>query len=123
MGERVLVVDNEKEVSNFLVSFLKRRNIKVFSATSAATAVEIYKKEKPNVVLLDIVMPDMDGLTLLQRLKAIDSGPHIGMLTSRKSSVVIAEVKKLGAEVFLSKPVELSEIDKVIKGFLGRDRV
>ena len=123
MGERVLVVDNEKEVSNFLASFLKRRNIKVFSATSATAALEIYKKEKPNVVLLDIVMPDMDGLTLLQKLKAIDSGSHIVMLTSRKSPTVIAEVKKLGAEVFLSKPVELSEIDKVIRSFLSRDRV
>ena len=123
MEEKVLVVDDEKEVSSFLASFLRRRNIKVFSTTSPLAALEIYKKEKPQVVLLDIVMPDMDGLTLLQKIKDIDKTSRVVMLTSKKSASIIAAAKRLGAEAFLSKPVELSEIDRVIKNIFSGGRV
>ena len=123
MEEKVLVVDDEKEVSGFLASFLRRRNIKVFSATSAVAALEIYKKEKPQVVFLDIVMPDMDGLTLLRKIKDIDKTSYAVMLTSKKSAAVMAEAKRLGAEAFLSKPVELSEIDRVVKNIFSGDRI
>src|SRR5512147_634956 len=90
----------------------------VFEAENGAKAVESYKLIHPDLVLMDVTMPEMDGLTALKEIRKIDLNAKVIMLTALGQESVVLEAVKSGARDFIVKPFErdrvLSSIQKLL---------
>jgi DNA-binding NtrC family response regulator len=109
-GIRVLLVDDEEGFTTPLVKRLKKRNLEVSSVTGGLQALDIIKRSPVDVVVLDVKMPDMDGLTTLKKLKEIDPTVEVVMLTGHASLEAAMEGMSLGAFDYLMKPVDIDDL-------------
>ena len=112
---KVLVVDDEVEVADFLCNFLKRFKIISLKAVNGTAALEAFDKEKPDWVLLDIKMSDMDGFEVLKELKSKDAKAKVIMITGSEDKVSQDKAKSLGAIDYIVKPLDLEELHKKIQ--------
>ncbi|MCM8776499.1 MAG: response regulator [Candidatus Omnitrophica bacterium] len=110
--KKILVVDDEEDVRLFLQDFLMERDMVVFSAGSGEEALEIMSREKPDIVLLDIMMPGMDGLELLSKIKQLYPKTSVIMITALNDEVKVHKAKKLGAQNYILKPFSLGYLEK-----------
>lgn len=115
MKKKVLIVDDEKEIVEFLERFLERLNIAVVTATSGNEALELYSKHMPECVLLDIQMPDIDGMTILKELRALNPDLKIIMITGKEEREFQEKAKKYGAVDYITKPLDLAGLSETIK--------
>ncbi len=110
LKSKVLLVDDEEEFINTLGQRLSARNLKVTTSTSGPDAIDKVDRQDFDVIVLDLAMPGMDGLEVLRRIKTDHPDAEIIMLTGHGSVESGIAAMKLGAEDFLEKPVELSEL-------------
>jgi DNA-binding NtrC family response regulator len=101
------LVDDDPQIVGVLGKFFEREGWQVFRAADAASCAETYEREHPDVVVLDLDLPGMSGLRLLEVLLARDPDATIIMLTGHGDIATAVEAMRLGAENFLTKPVEL----------------
>lgn len=111
---KILTVDDQMGIDSFFYEFFTARNYEVFNAMSGKEAIEVVKKEKPRIILLDINMRGMDGIETLQKIKEIDKDAAIIMVTGVKDDDTIAKAKALGADDYITKPLSLEYLDKVV---------
>jgi len=104
---RILVVDDEPDVCEMLEKFLTIKGYEVSTALSGEEALTLVKKEKPHIILLDIRMPEMDGLECLERIKEIDQDIGVIMITAIKQEEVGKKAMELGAYDYITKPLSL----------------
>ena len=109
---RVLVVDDDPEIVTFLATLLELEGIESQVATSAAAALEQLEHGLPNLVLLDIAMPDRDGLDLCRALKKDPrtSNLPVFVVSARPGKDVVERALAAGAEQFIRKPFENQEL-------------
>jgi CheY-like chemotaxis protein len=109
---RVLVVDDDPEIVTFLATLLELEGIESTVATSAAAAMERLEQGLPDLVLLDIAMPDRDGLDLCRALKKDPrtSGVPVFVVSARPGKDVVERALAAGAEEFIRKPFENHEL-------------
>ena len=112
-GKTVLVVDDEEVIRDFFCRTLT--GYKVLTAASGEEALDIIRKDRPDLVLLDIKMPGMDGIETLKRLKEIDSSIVVVILSAFETLETIVAATRLGAHTSISKPFDLGEMKKIIK--------
>jgi len=112
---KILVVDDEKEILVMLEDLLSMEGYKVELACDAQEALQKYKKEEINVVISDIIMPEMSGLELLKRLKEINKDADVIMITGSTSIENAVEALKNGAEDYFTKPLSNIQILKVVE--------
>ena len=105
-----LVVDDEKGVVAELKELLEMRDYKVYSATSGEEALSIMKKENPNIVVLDILMPGMDGIEVLRQIKKTHPKTRVIMLTAVEDEGMKKMTTSLGASGYLTKPYSFEEV-------------
>ena len=111
---KVLLVDDEADFLATLAERLETRGLKVDTATSGEDAVTKAEGEGFDLIILDLSMPGIDGLETLKRIKAKQPEAEIIMLTGQGSIRTSIEAMKLGAEDFLQKPVNITELmDKI----------
>ncbi|RPH40421.1 MAG: response regulator [Desulfobulbaceae bacterium] len=111
---KVLLVDDETDFLSTLAERLEARGLKVSTATSGEDAVANADKVGFDLIVLDLAMPGIDGLETLKRIKAKQPDAEIIMLTGQGSIKTSIEAMKLGAEDFLQKPVNITELmDKI----------
>lgn len=108
---RILVVDDEEEICNFLEEFLGQKQYEVFVATEAEKALELVKEKRPNLVFLDIRMPQKDGITLLQEIKTIDRAIGVVMVSALRDEQLAKRAIELGAEGYITKPIDLDYLE------------
>ena len=120
----VLIADDESEIRNVLQRFLLRQGYEPMIACDGKEALNKTKNQKPDIVLLDINMPEMDGLTVCRKLREDPTTrlTPILMLTSRGSTQDKVAGLNIGADDYLSKPFELSELQARIDVLLRRTR-
>lgn len=111
MSRSILLIDDDPEIRGVLGRFFDRRDWIVLSAGDARTAAALYERERPDLVLLDIELPDLSGLQLLEVLRARDEDATVIMLTGQADVMTAVEAMRLGAENFLTKPVELVHLE------------
>lgn len=111
----VLVVDDNAEQVNILKKILTREGYEVSSATSGADALKIVEDEPIDVLITDMSMPEMDGITLLKKAKAVKKNLPIIIITAFGEWGPYAEALREGAADFLSKPFKVDEILKVLR--------
>ncbi|MDP3731893.1 MAG: response regulator [Candidatus Omnitrophota bacterium] len=112
----VLVVDDEEIIRDFFTRTLSE--YRVLAATNGKEALEMIKKEKPDLVLLDIKMPGIDGIETLRRIKEIDRSIAVIMLSAFGTLETSLEAARLGAYTSIAKPFDLNEMRIVLNNAL-----
>lgn len=116
---KVLIVDDEADVVELLGYRLKRMGCEVLKAYDGEEGLEISQKESPDLILLDIKLPKLDGLEVCTQLKANPQTQHIPIVLISASSEQIEKVKQDGkADGFLKKPFEPEDLFKMIEPFV-----
>ena len=112
---KILVVDDDPSIRNMLEIVLRKNKYDVTLAKDGSQALEILKKRTFDLVISDIKMPDISGISLLQRLKTINPEIPVIMITAFASTNDAVEAMKLGAEDYISKPFNLEELKLIIE--------
>lgn len=113
MKKRILVVDDEPRVRTSLKLVLEP-TYDVLQAADAHEGLDLFKKEAPHLVLLDVILPGMDGLAVLEKMQSEDHGTPVIMLTGTKAVKTAVDAMKLGAADYISKPFEIDELRIII---------
>ena len=111
----LLVVDDDPRILKMAYKSLKRDSWKILTASSGGEALDIVSKTPLDLVLLDLKLPDYDGLELFRRITARDKDLPVVFITGNSSMDTAVEAMKLGAQDYLAKPFDLAEIRKVIQ--------
>lgn len=119
MKYKVLAADDETELLDALELYTERENIELIKADSGIFALELFAKETPHLVLLDIMMPEPDGFSVLRKIRAESNFPAI-MLTARGEDYDKILGLELGADDYITKPFNPMEVVARIKAQLRR---
>lgn len=111
---KVLICDDSMLVRKKLKDVLVGMNCDVFESANGREVVEVFKDVRPDVVFMDIVMPEADGLSALRDIKQYDKEARVVMLSSTGTSSKLIQALKYGAEDFIQKPYTVEQISKVL---------
>ena len=120
IGSKVLLVDDETVFTQNMSRLLGSRGYRVTAVNSGDNAIKALEKEKFDVVVLDLKMPGMDGITTLKEIKKLDLFTETLILTGHGSIDTALEAIKLGAYDYLTKPCEIDELVAKIEGAWGK---
>ncbi len=112
MAGRVLVVDDDPNTVGLLEEFLRAKGYEVLTAGDGVEALRKVTEERPQVILLDIKMPEMDGLEVLRRLREIDKEVGVIMITVMDEQEIGREAMALGAFDYILKPLDLDYLER-----------
>jgi len=116
---KIMVVDDAAFMRMRCAKLLIDNGYEVMEADTGTQAVEKYQASKPDAVLLDITMPDMDGLTALKKIKELDPGARIAMVSTMGQQNIVMAALKGGAMDFLVKPFEPTRVLAAVKKLVG----
>ena len=124
MNEKVLIVDDELNILELLEFNLKKEGYDVLRAETGEAAVELLSKQRPDIVLLDQMLPGIDGLGVLRTIRASDAlaDMPVIMVTARAEEVDKIIGLELGADDYVSKPFSVRELCARVKALLRRSR-
>lgn len=117
---RVLIVDADTATSRFVALHLSKRNFDVSTAVSGDEALRLFRAVNPTVVLMDIALPGMDGLEVLERLRQIEPDVPVIVSSSLRDPDLTFRASKAGADDYLSKPYDLKDLDQRLSRILER---
>jgi len=115
----ILVVDDQKTVCYSLQRFLESEGYNVFTAVSGEEALKIVNDKIPALVIMDVRMPEMDGLEVLEKIKKSHPKIQVIMMTAFSTTEKAIHAMKLGAYDYITKPFDLDEIRLIIKKALS----
>jgi two-component system, chemotaxis family, chemotaxis protein CheY len=117
---RVLIVDDAAFMRMMIKDILEKNGFEVIGeASNGLKAVEIYKAEKPDVVTMDITMPDMDGIEAVKAIKGFDASAKVIMCSAMGQQTMVMDAIKAGARDFIVKPFQADRVLEAIKKALG----
>jgi DNA-binding NtrC family response regulator len=122
MPEQILVVDDDNAQRQFLGDRLRHAGFEIIEGQNGVEAVQLVAQHEPDLVMLDMIMPDMDGLTALQKIKEAQPGLPVLVLTAHASIQSAVEAIKQGAEEFIPKPADGGYIVKIVKKILAQQQ-
>ncbi|HSH24372.1 MAG TPA: response regulator [Massilibacterium sp.] len=115
MKAKVLIVDDQFGIRMLLHEVFQQEEIDTFQAANGVQAIECVQNEKPDLILLDMKIPGMDGLEILKRVKEIEPNVVVIMMTAYGELNLIEKAKKLGAIMHFSKPFDINEVRLTVK--------
>ncbi|HEY0191771.1 MAG TPA: response regulator [Kofleriaceae bacterium] len=118
----ILVVDDDPEIVAMLTTRLKHRGYTVTTASDGHAAVELAKRERPDLVLLDVMMPGKSGWEVARTLKhdPVTQDIKIVMVTAIGEHVNEMTSPLYGADAYIDKPFEFEKLEKIISGLVGK---
>jgi two-component system alkaline phosphatase synthesis response regulator PhoP/two-component system response regulator ResD len=119
MPETILIVDDEQHIIDLAKLYLEQESYKTSSATDGKTALQKILREKPNLVVLDLMLPELDGWEVCRRVRAESDVPII-MLTARSEDIDRIVGLELGADDYLTKPFNPRELVARVRAILRR---
>ncbi|OAT80823.1 sigma-54-dependent transcriptional regulator [Desulfotomaculum copahuensis] len=111
----ILVIDDEESVGEFLREVLEDAGYRVETATGGYQALELMQKKPPDAILLDIRMPELDGLQVMERIQQIDTGLPVILMTAFGTTEMAIQAMKAGAFDYIIKPFNLDELILTVK--------
>ena len=118
-GRRILLVDDDHRILNFLRLKLAVSGYDVITATTGEMAVELFETRKPDIIVMDVLMPGVSGLEVLKALRAFSDIPIIVISASTDNG---EKAIRLGASSFMPKPLDPDELVRRVDTTLGRGR-
>jgi two-component system, chemotaxis family, chemotaxis protein CheY len=115
---KILIVDDAEFLRLRISKMLIGDGLEVAEAENGLRAVDLYKQIQPDVVLMDVTMPEMDGLAALKEIRAFDPKAKVVMLTALGQESVVLEAVKSGARDFIVKPFERERVINAIQKLL-----
>lgn len=118
-GSKILIVDDEREIADVVALYLQNENYDVVKAYNGKDALRLVEEEKPDMALLDVMLPDIDGFTILQKIRENYTFPVI-MLTAKTEYMDKITGLTLGADDYIAKPFNPLELVARVKAQLRR---
>ncbi|MBI0578140.1 response regulator [Neobacillus cucumis] len=115
MKEKILIVDDQFGIRILLNEVFQKEGYQTYQAANGIQALDIVKKHDPDLVLLDMKIPGMDGIEILKRMKVIDPEIRVIIMTAYGELDMIQEAKDLGAITHFAKPFDIDDIRAAVK--------
>ena len=116
---KVLIIDDEPDFRTFTDLLLKRLGYDVSLADNGWSGLELYRREHPDVILLDLNMPEMDGVEVLKQIRTVDSKQAVIVLTGDRRPQTERQVRALGVSEFLVKDSSSRLLEDTVKRFFA----
>jgi len=116
---KILVVEDESSISNLVVSYLRKEGYEVFTAADGPAGLKAARSVKPDLIVLDIMLPGMDGLEMLVQIRR-EANPYVILLTARSEEVDKIVGLSVGADDYVTKPFSPRELTARVKAALRR---
>jgi DNA-binding response OmpR family regulator len=122
MGKRILIVDDEPDFSELVQYRLQEEHFDFATATNSTDALNSAWEQPPDLILLDLLLPDLDGLSVCEIFARHPATQHIPviMITAVGSEVTRFSAEVAGARHFFAKPVDFEQLKRCIRSLLGR---
>lgn len=117
-NKKILIVDDQYGIRILLNEVFQKEGYTTFQAPNGKQALAIAKSEKPDLVILDMKIPGMDGLEILKHLKQLDESIQVIMITAYGELDLIQEAMRCGALTHLTKPFDIDELRKLVNSYL-----
>lgn len=121
MKEKILIVDDQFGIRILLNEVFQKEGYNTFQAANGLQALDIVKKHDPDLVLLDMKIPGMDGIEILKRMKMIDPDIRVIIMTAYGELDMIQEARNLGAITHFAKPFDIDDIREAVRSNLPTD--
>ncbi|SIS72955.1 response regulator [Alicyclobacillus vulcanalis] len=118
MAYKVLVVDDQFGIRVLLHEVLQREGYEVFQAANGPSALQIVERERPDLVLLDMKIPGMDGLEILRNIRKLGVDAKVIMMTAYGELDLIHEAMEMGALAHFTKPFDIDELRRTVREHL-----
>jgi two-component system, response regulator, stage 0 sporulation protein F len=118
MKEKILIVDDQYGIRVLLNEVFQKEGYQTFQATSGFQALDILEKHSPDLVLLDMKIPGMDGIEILKRMKVVNPDIRVIIMTAYGELDMIQEAKDLGALTHFPKPFDIDDLRQAVKKYL-----
>ncbi|WP_042463626.1 response regulator [Neobacillus dielmonensis] len=115
MKEKILIVDDQFGIRILLNEVFSKEGYQTFQAANGIQALDIVNKHAPDLVLLDMKIPGMDGIEILKRMKVIDPDIRVIIMTAYGELDMIQEAKNLGAITHFAKPFDIDDIRAAVR--------
>jgi two-component system, response regulator, stage 0 sporulation protein F len=115
METKILIVDDQFGIRILLNEVFQKEGYKTFQAANGVQALDIVKKHDPDLVLLDMKIPGMDGIEILKRMKVLDPDIRVIIMTAYGELDMIQEAKNLGALTHFAKPFDIDDIRAAVR--------
>ena len=120
MGQKILVVDDAAFMRMMIKDILTKNGFEVVAeAENGAQAIEKYKEHHPDLVTMDITMPEMDGISALKEIKKLNSDAKVIMCSAMGQQAMVIDAIQAGAKDFIVKPFQADRVIEAIKKTLG----
>jgi len=120
MGKKILIVDDAAFMRMMLKNILSQNGYEIAGeASNGLEAVNLYKELKPDLVTMDITMPEMDGITAVKEIKKIDPEAKIIMCSAMGQQAMVIESIQAGAKDFIVKPFQPDRVLEAVRKVLG----
>lgn len=120
MDKKILIVDDAAFMRMMIKDTLKKNGYEnLLEASDGEQAVQAYKAEKPDLVIMDITMPNKNGLEALKEIKDMDGNAKIVMCSAMGQESMVVEAIRSGAKDFIVKPFKADRVLKTVQGILG----
>lgn len=111
---KILVVDDEEDLRLLLTESLRREGFQAAAASSGREALALVEQEPPDLIVLDLVMPEMDGIETLRRLRERGVRAKVVVLTAYGTAQQTREAMALGVSEFIGKPFDLDRLIRIV---------
>ncbi len=119
MSKRILIVEDEPNIVESLSFLLSRSGFEVASVDDGAQAIEGISRNRPHLVILDVMLPNRSGFEILREIKENPDGPRVLMLTAKGQSRDRQQAEEIGVDRFVTKPFSNSEMIETVKEMLA----
>jgi two-component system, response regulator, stage 0 sporulation protein F len=119
MQGKILIVDDQFGIRILLNEVLQKEGYNTFQAANGVQALEIVQENSPDLVLLDMKIPGMDGIEILKRMKVLDPDIRVIIMTAYGELDMIQEAKDLGALTHFAKPFDIDDIRSAVKKYIS----
>jgi DNA-binding response OmpR family regulator len=115
---KILIIDDEQGIRDLLDTLLRRKGYDVVLAESGWKGLEYFRRERPDVIVLDLKMPEMDGLTVLRQIRSLDPKTPVIILTGAGTAETEQRVRALGVTEYVEKEFSLHRLGDALKRLL-----
>lgn len=120
---KLLIIDDDKEVTPYLKEFFETRGCYVITALTGEEGFRAFEKHSPNLILLDIKLPDINGLEILKKIKDKERNAFVVMFSALTDDATAKTAQSLGADGFIGKPFNMLELESTVSKMLGKTHV